>query len=291
MPEPPPESPPGSPIDVSSARAVLDGGAPLPPAAWSPSVFEWERRHLFEERWIFACHTSELPDAGAQLALTTGKEGVLLARDRSGAVHAWRNICRHRGHELLEAGERATAAAIRCPYHAWVYGLEGDLRATPRFGDPSGFDRSGFPLLNVGMTELAGSIFVDASGDAPPINGTGAAYGEVAEAMGIGAAKVEQTQIRVVERNWKTVVIEHLSAVDGPAHVLASFPDLLARAVDGSVEMIRVQPVDAELTSVEVRQLVNMDGASPHHPIHTPETEDAVRSFEVAVARAYLSID
>jgi Rieske 2Fe-2S family protein len=33
-----------------------------------------------------------------------GAESVILTRDRDGTLHAFFNVCRHRGHELMESG-------------------------------------------------------------------------------------------------------------------------------------------------------------------------------------------
>jgi phenylpropionate dioxygenase-like ring-hydroxylating dioxygenase large terminal subunit len=45
------------------------------------------------------------------------------------------NVCRHRA--LQVAFGPGTAAALRCPYHGWTYGLDGRLMGVPQ--------RSGFP--------------------------------------------------------------------------------------------------------------------------------------------------
>ena len=69
-------------------------------------------------------------------------ESVIVARDVDGVLHAHANVCRHRGSQLCDADRRrrAVKGAIRCPYHAWTYGLDGSLRATPRVDDE--LDRS-----------------------------------------------------------------------------------------------------------------------------------------------------
>jgi Rieske 2Fe-2S family protein len=97
-----------------------------------------------------------------------GAQSFLLVRADDGQLRAFHNICRHRGHELLSVGEHRTQRGIRCPYHAWVYGLQGDLRATPRFNMDS-LDKTDFPLVQAGVGEWHGWVFVNASGDAPDL--------------------------------------------------------------------------------------------------------------------------
>ena len=81
------------------------------------------------------------PSREAQKAVRVGSTGVLLTRDGRGALHAFANICRHRGHELLACGATAVRGVVQCPYHAWSYELDGSLRLAPHFGDVPNFDR------------------------------------------------------------------------------------------------------------------------------------------------------
>ena len=108
-----------------------------------------------------------LAEPGDQLAVRIGDEGALLVRDTDGTLNAFANTCRHRGHELLQPGSTRNLRAIKCPYHAWVYGLDGALNGAPRFGDVSGFDKADHPLIPVAAAEWNGWLFVNTSGDAP----------------------------------------------------------------------------------------------------------------------------
>jgi Rieske 2Fe-2S family protein len=53
-----------------------------------------------------------------------------------------------------------------CPYHAWVYDLDGRMRGAPGF---SGLDRAEFGLHAARVEEWHGWAFVNPSGDAPPL--------------------------------------------------------------------------------------------------------------------------
>ena len=59
-------------------------------------------------------------------------EGVLLVRDERGRLNAFSNTCRHRVTSCSSPATRSDLRAIKCPYHAWVYGLDGIAeRRTP----------------------------------------------------------------------------------------------------------------------------------------------------------------
>src|SRR5262245_2369707 len=93
----------------------------LPGEAYaSAQVFGWEQRHFVEGSWVCVGRSMELGRPGDQRAVRLGTVGILLVRDDAGALRGFFNVCRHRGHELLEPGSARTARGIKCPYHAWV---------------------------------------------------------------------------------------------------------------------------------------------------------------------------
>jgi Rieske 2Fe-2S family protein len=147
--------------------APLGEAQTLPGAAYNdPDVFEWERDTFFESSWMCLGRSSNLPTTGDHKAFRVGSETVLVVRD-GGAINAFFNVCRHRGHELLETGTCANARALKCPYHGWVYGLDGSLKGAPRYSEIPGFDPAAHSLAPLRVQEWNGWIFVNASGDAP----------------------------------------------------------------------------------------------------------------------------
>ena len=63
---------------------------------------------------------------------TTGGLPVLFVRDKAGTLRAFLNVCRHRASPLCEEGETHAASLIRCPYHSWLYQLDGSLARAVR---------------------------------------------------------------------------------------------------------------------------------------------------------------
>lgn len=133
-------------------------------------MFAWEQEHFFEGSWVCVGRVADLGQPGDQRAVRIGAEGVLLVRDQAGALRAFANTCRHRGHELLPCGGPAVnRRAVQCPYHRWTYGLDGGFRGGPGMASQSGFDPSDpeHGLVPLRMDEWAGWAFVNCSGDAP----------------------------------------------------------------------------------------------------------------------------
>jgi len=200
----------GSPIDPALLRPVLEAGLPaartLPAEAYtSQEVFGWEAEHFFEAGWVCVGRADELAEPGDQKAFRIGSEGVLVVRDLQGRLHAFHNTCRHRGHELLTPGEHRNLRAIKCPYHAWVYGLDGRLQGAPRFGDMPGFDKDDHPLVEARIEQWHGWLFLNASGDAPPLAEVVGNLDELVTPWEIGRMFVAARHEYVIEANWKTI--------------------------------------------------------------------------------------
>jgi Rieske 2Fe-2S family protein len=152
------------------ARVLLPHGHSftLPAEAYtSDDVFAWEGRAFFEEGWVCVGRSADLAEVGARRAVQVASESLLLVRADGGELNAFFNVCRHRGHQLLEVGTCDHGRVIRCPYHAWVYGLDGSLRGAPHFGDRVGFDKNDYPLVRTQAVEWQGWVFINPSGDAP----------------------------------------------------------------------------------------------------------------------------
>ena len=91
-------------------------------------------------------------------------EPLLVVRGADGEVRAFANTCRHRGTRLLDGA--GTVRAITCPYHAWTYGLDGQLRGSPNVGLDDGIDRDRIRLWSVRLEEFDGFLFVTLDDDA-----------------------------------------------------------------------------------------------------------------------------
>jgi glycine betaine catabolism A len=149
---------------VAAAMAPFGQSRMLPREAYvDPAVFEWEQNHIFSG-WTCVGHSSDLAAPGAQKAVGTGPNGVLLVRGDDDVVRAFANTCRHRGHELLACNATTKGRSIVCPYHSWSYKLDGSLRNAPHFKSVDGFDPDQFGLAQLRLVDWHGWLFVDPSG-------------------------------------------------------------------------------------------------------------------------------
>ena len=110
---------------------------------------------MFRSDWVCAGLTDELPPPKGWSAISVGGLPVLLVRDADGELRAFLNVCRHRASPLCDTGATGSGTVIRCPYHAWVYRLDGTLAKASGVGTPDGFDVADFGLKPVAVAQLA----------------------------------------------------------------------------------------------------------------------------------------
>lgn len=155
------------------------GGARALPGRYytSSAIFAREMERIFGTRWLCAGRQSELAQSGSYMLfeLAPGspgpermpQESILVVRGQDDAIRAFYNVCRHRGARLCVEGGEAQGR-IRCPYHAWSYGLDGRLMSAPNMADVAGFDRADHPLVPVATALWEGFVFVSLAASPAP---------------------------------------------------------------------------------------------------------------------------
>jgi Rieske 2Fe-2S family protein len=132
-----------------------------------PAVFDAEQRLIWARRWILAGRSADIAEPGAYLTIQVAGESVILVRQEDGTASALLNVCRHRGARIFLDEQGTCRGAIRCPYHAWTYGLDGALRAAPNIRDWVGDDRDELGLQRVRVHEQYGCLWITLDDSAP----------------------------------------------------------------------------------------------------------------------------
>jgi glycine betaine catabolism A len=135
----------------------------------SAEVFELERARIFHAAWFCAARADALSRPREFAVVDVAGESVIILRDEQGELRAFFNVCRHRGSRLCDGGGRLPRA-IRCPYHAWSYGLDGRLLGTPNVAPDEQLPREQLGLVPVALELWDGFVWLDLSGSAPPLH-------------------------------------------------------------------------------------------------------------------------
>jgi phenylpropionate dioxygenase-like ring-hydroxylating dioxygenase large terminal subunit len=135
----------------------------------SAAVYELEMRHVFPHSWIYVGDLSDLQNPGDYVTETIGYEPVVVVRDRDGALRAFSNVCTHRASVLVD-GAGNCGRTMTCPYHGWSFGLDGRLLGVPyQSGFAGGIDKASLGLHELRVDSWERFVFVNVSGDAPPL--------------------------------------------------------------------------------------------------------------------------
>ena len=210
-----------------------DDGVPLEhslpgPSYTSEAEFARERDRVLFPGWFCVGRADDLTGPGCYLAADVCGESIIVTRTDDGGLAGYYNLCRHRGSRLVPAAAGPTACgqfggSIRCPYHAWTYGLDGTLRAAP-FLPALREHRAALSLHRVEVATWGGFVFArleppaspDASG---PLETT---LGEIpARVAGYPLADLRaEARLRYdVAANWKVILENYNECYHcGPVH-------------------------------------------------------------------------
>ena len=195
----------------------LEDGWTLP-ASWycDPAVYALERERIFASAWTYAGPAAWAEEPGCFFAAQVGHVPVAIVRGSDGTLRGFVNVCRHRGHLVVEG--TGCKATLQCPYHAWTYDLDGSLRRAPRAEREPGFDPAGISLLPVAVDTWGPFVFASPDADAPPLT---EALGElpalVAESgIDLDAVRFHSHHEWPVESNWKVALENFLECYHCP---------------------------------------------------------------------------
>src|SRR5215472_7075054 len=131
-------------------------------------IFLQEQTRIFSKQWICVGHQRDLAPGDYFLAELAG-ESLIIVREQHGQIHAFYNVCRHRGTRLCEKNKGQFRQTIQCPYHAWTYGLDGRLLGAPHMDECPGFDKADYSLNKVNTGLWEGFIFVNLDPASSPL--------------------------------------------------------------------------------------------------------------------------
>ncbi len=165
-----------------------------------PAIYDLEIEKIVNRNWILAGHASQLPEPGDFKVLNVAQESAIIVRGKDGKLKGFANVCRHRG-SLVCLEEEGHADKFTCPYHGWMYDIDGNLTAARNMKDD--FDMSTRGLKSVSVGEVHGLILVCFDDSPPSLEG---AIRDLEEPMGMydfENLKLAAQKSYAIPANWK----------------------------------------------------------------------------------------
>ena len=170
-----------------------------------PENFRREMERFFYGMWVCVGRSEQVARAGDFFLREVAGESIIITRNDGGVVHAFYNVCRHRGTQLCREAEGKFAGRIQCSYHGWTYGLDGKLLGAPHMDD-CGFQREEYPLHAVGAEEWVGHIFVNLAKRREPLRKQLGDLPKKFAAWGMQDLRMHKRVVYEVKANWKLIV-------------------------------------------------------------------------------------
>jgi nitrite reductase/ring-hydroxylating ferredoxin subunit len=139
--------------DLSDRELLVDPSHFLDEDRW-----EAEKQLFFRRTPQLAAYSAELPGPNTYTTKDIAGIPLIITRDNAGQLHAFRNVCSHRASAVASGcGE---ARRLSCPYHNWVYALDGTLTGMPGREGFAGLDWADLALPRLPIDEAYGFVYV-----------------------------------------------------------------------------------------------------------------------------------
>jgi phenylpropionate dioxygenase-like ring-hydroxylating dioxygenase large terminal subunit len=146
----------------------LDTAETLPPACYTDaSFYEFEKEALFNHEWLCVGRSDWVKQPGDYFTTQIVGEPIVVSHARDGVIRAMSSVCQHRA--MLVAEGKGNARGFVCPYHHWVYGLDGKLVNAPAMERTCDFDKKTVRLPEFKVEIWLGFIFINFDANAAPL--------------------------------------------------------------------------------------------------------------------------
>ena len=146
-------------VHAGVRRPLLEAQTLHPACYTSERFYEREVETIFMKEWNPLGRADYIPNPGDYYTVDFVGVPLVIVRGDDNEVRAFVNSCRHRGSKICIG--QGSSRALKCPYHGWIYKLNGALLGCAGMEQAKGFDRADYPLISVKTALWAGFVFVN----------------------------------------------------------------------------------------------------------------------------------
>ncbi len=183
----------------------VDEAQMLPPSCYvDAQFFEFEKDAIFAREWLCVGRQEWVAAPGDYFTAMHIGEPIVVVRGRDGVIRAMSTVCQHRA--MLVAEGRGNTRGFVCPYHHWVYGLDGRLIRAPAMERTCDFDKKDVRLPGLKVEIWQGFVFVNFDPEAAPLAPRLTKVSEVLENYDLASADTSmETEETTFPWNWKVM--------------------------------------------------------------------------------------
>lgn len=183
-----------------------------------PTTLEREMATVFRDFPQLAGHASHVREPGSTLVSDWDHFPWVVVRGKDGVLRGFLNTCRHRGARLVpKDGPRKPIKAFVCPFHNWVYDLDGSLRSVTREYMFPGLDRCKRGLVELPVVERSGLVWIHPTpGATIELEDYLGPVGEDIDHFGIDELVSYRKTAVVKQANWKLLLKTYLEGYHVP---------------------------------------------------------------------------
>jgi nitrite reductase/ring-hydroxylating ferredoxin subunit len=168
---------------LSASRGTFDQAIGLPPTVYhDPDFHRFEMDAVFGADWLCIGRQEQIPEVGDYLAVTRSGEPLIMVRSRDRSIRVMSAVCQHRAMCITASTDRTdddmldppdlqsgSGRSFRCPYHYWVYDLDGQLIGAPEMSRTTGFEMADIQLPSMAVEIWNGFVFANFDDKAAPL--------------------------------------------------------------------------------------------------------------------------
>jgi glycine betaine catabolism A len=268
---------------VVKPREVMPAVAYTLPAAYyvDQEYFEREMEVLFRRQWICAGRSEEIATPGQFVLRDVAGESVIVTRAADGRVHAFYNVCRHRGTKLCIESSGTFAGSIQCPYHAWTYGLDGRLLGAPHMDEVPHFTKQDYPLHRVHADEWDGHVFLKLTNSPTTLADQLEDLPGKFRAWRMADLRLGHRIVYDVKANWKLIIQNYNECLHCPN--LHPALNKLSHYLSGENEPLRSTYMGGRMDLRPGVETLSMDGTCPRAFLPGLSEDDRRRVYYYAI--------
>lgn len=242
---------------------------PLPPSLLDADVYRDPDRYrreidgVLHEAWFPVHPSSDVPDARDYVVWEQLEQSVVITRLDDGSVAAFHNVCQHRGARLVDGTGHCRTGKFRCPWHGFVYDLQGVVGSVPLRGSFDESELEGLRAPAVRVVEWGGWIWLTFSDDTPELTDYLGVIGTELGGYGLDEYTTVYRKTVRLQANWKIVV----DAFNETWHVPFTHPETLGGVVLWREAVLKINPPHSWMT-LPVRGLTDRVETSDHRLNH-----------------------